>query len=157
MASVAERTPNERQTMIFSRPEQAQGFTERVAEQLERQQMEGVHRRREVVAGAVAQEFASHGEAVELIRTPWEHTAQEHAEVQHLVDVAFAKDLPAALRLARQSPHYPRNLDLLHDLLTGQMYALVQQSALHQQPVLPWVAAVIIVLALLGLTWLLVI
>lgn len=135
-----ERTPRERETLIFDRPEAARRFAERVAERLRRTARPGVKRGRETVAEAVAEEFASHGEAASLTQ-PWEHTREEHKEVQELVDVAFARDLPAALRQARASAAYPRNIDLLHDVLTGELYAILQQRGLNRQRWDTWPAA----------------
>ena len=149
MPASHERTPYEKETLIFSNPEAAQDFAKTVEQGLQTPQSEGVNTKREVIGEALAQEFAAQGESVALLRTPWEHTPQEHAEVQHLVDVAFAKDLPSALALARQSPHYPRNLDLLHDVLTGQMYELLHKSGVRQQPLFHWIIGVVIVVFIL--------
>jgi predicted ATPase len=132
-----ERTPRERETLIFSSPEAAQEFTQEVQEQLRQSEQAGIHRKRAVVATAVTKEFEKEGEAAEVVRHPWEHTTTEHAEAQRLVDIAFAKDLPAALRAARQSQHYPRILDLFHDVLTGEMYGLLHEHKLNRQP-LAW-------------------
>src|SRR5581483_1621228 len=134
MPSSRERTPTERETLVFPTPEAAQEFRERVGERLENEQRPGIGRTREIVGDELAREFAKEGEHVQLINQPWEHTPAEHEEVQGLVDVAFAKDLPAAVRQAKTSPHYPRNLDLLHDLLTGEMYDALRQGRLNQQP-----------------------
>ncbi len=151
MAAAHERTPRERETLIFDRPEAARRFAERVAERLRRTARPGVQRGREMVAEAVAEEFAAHGEAAGLTQ-PWQHTKEEHTEVQQLVDVAFARDLPAALRQARASAAYPRNIDLLHDVLTGELYAILQQRGLNRQRWDTWPAVtgvLVIVLATL--------
>lgn len=152
-----ERTPREKETLMFATPETAQAWRERVSESLAMQRP-GVRADREVVSQAVAHEFEAAGEAVATIRHPWEHTPAEHEEVQQLVDEAFVKDLPAALATARKSPHYPRNLDLFHDLLTSEMYEHVKMSGLSKQPLMLWVTeiVVIVLLAALGVLLLLV-
>lgn len=130
MAERKERTQYERETLVFPTPEGAQGFREKV----ERPLTSLGQGRRAAVAQQLQEEFAKAGETVGTIKTPWEHTAAEHEEVQRLVDVAFAQDLPAAIRQAKTSGHYPRNLDLLHDVLTGEMYELMRQHGLQKQP-----------------------
>lgn len=132
-----ERTPQERETLIFPSPEEAKGWLERVGERLRAEDTAGIKRRREVVAQEVAREFESHGEGIGAYILPWEHSVDEHREVQHLVDLAFEKDLPAALKLARSSGTYPRNIDLFHDVLTTEMYQLVREHKLYRQP-LSW-------------------
>jgi len=141
-----ERTPQERETLIFSNPEQAGQFTERVEERWQNEQQQGIHRRKDVVREEVAKEFEKHGQGVQNqnIKHPWEHTPAEHEETQHLVDVAFSKDLSAALRLAQKSEHYPRNLDLFHDTLTGEMYELMHATKLNQQPLGGWVIVAVV-------------
>jgi len=121
MASIRERAPRERETLIFTSPEEASEFRERVAEG-ERQIAPGARRDREALSDAVAAEFEKHGDPVGLYEQPWEHDEEEHQQAQELVDVAFADDLETALKLARKSPQYPRIIDLFHDVLTGQMY-----------------------------------
>ena len=136
MVERKERSKYERETLVFPSAEAAQGFREKVDNgpvKLRR----GASRRA-AVAQQLQEEFAKAGETVGAIKMPWEHTPAEHAEVQQLVDVAFAQDLPAAIRQARKSGHYPRNLDLLHDVLTGEMYELMQQHGLQRQP-LGWI------------------
>lgn len=146
MAAPQERGPRERETLIFDRPEAARRFAERVAERMARTSRPGVRRGREVIAEAVAEEFAAQGEAASLTQ-PWQHTREEHTEAQRLVDVAFARDLPAALKQARSSASYPRNIDLLHDVLTGELYAILQQRGLNRQrwDAWPTVAGVLVV------------
>lgn len=155
MAQSFERTPQERETLVFSNPEQAREFAEKVAEKAATP--EGSRSRKETVKQQLAQEFERSGEAVGTITHPWEHSQQEHEEVQRLVDIAFEKDLPTALNVARSSKGYPRNIDLLHDVLTTEMYDLVKDSHLRRQPTgLAWIttvgllvlAGIIVVLAL---------
>lgn len=146
--STPERSAHEKETLIFPTTEAAQAFRERVGEQLAQPQPAGVDRQRDVVAEAVAAEFEQHGEAAATLREPWTHTPAEHEEVQQLVNVAFAKDLGAALAAARHSPHYPRNVDLLHDVLTGEMYELLREGGLNKQPLFGW-ALVLFTLVLL--------
>lgn len=155
-----ERTPLEQETLIYSTPEQAQGLRERVAEQVARERRPDVARDREVVAEAVAHEMERTGQPPDLLKRPWEHTQEEHEEAQRLVDLTFQKDLPTALRQAEKSPHYPRILDLYHDVLTGEMYDLLRQERVNQQPLVGWglilVAVIVGVLAgaLVTVLWL---
>jgi hypothetical protein len=140
MVTGRERTPREQDTLIFPNSEKAEGFAHEVRDHLQREQIvKGVDKRREKMAEQIEEEFARAGEPVEKMREPWPHTEEEHQEAQKLVDLAFAKDLSAALRQARNSPHYPRNLDLFHDVLTGEMYNLLNESKLNRQPVAGWI------------------
>jgi hypothetical protein len=147
MPSTAERTPREKETLIFATPEEAQRWRESVGEQLRAPQTEGVHRQKDIVGQAVAKQFEQTGEGVGVIRHPWEHTPQEHEEAQHLVDIAFSKDLWAAVKQARSSPHYPRNLDLFHDVLTNELYEGLREHGLQKQSVIPAALGAAIVLA----------
>jgi hypothetical protein len=135
MAGSKERTPYERETLMFPSAEEAKTWTEQVEGHIENSRRPGVTREREVVGEAVAQEFEKHGEGVGSLTQPWEHSAAEHADVQRLVDTAFAKDLGVALRQAQGSTHYPRNIDLLHDVLTSEMYETMRSRRLNRQPV----------------------
>ncbi len=128
-----EREPREKETLIFSEPERAREFAERVSERARRGSTPGVVRRREAVAQEVAAELARQGEAADVLSRPWEHTAAEHKEVQELVDMAFDQDLSAALKKARASEDYPRNIDLLHDVLTSELYEMLQQRGINKQ------------------------
>jgi len=141
MALQQERSPHEQETLIFPSQEEAKGWAERVGDRLKREDRRGVSKRREVVAEEVAKEFERYGEGVGTVPLPWEHTQEEHSEAQRLIDLAFERDLPAALRKARASGHYPRNIDLFHDVLTAEMYDLVREHKLHRQPVGWWIAA----------------
>lgn len=145
MPSINERTPRERETLMFKDVETAQEFKEQTTEQL-RQNQGGVKKRRDVVAEKIAQEFESQGAPVTLVREPWEHTPAEHEEAQDLVDTAFQVDLPAALKKARESSHYPRNLDLFHDLLTNEMYEAIRESRLDKQPMVLWVTEIVVII-----------
>lgn len=149
MANPQERSPHEKETLIFPNQEAAQAFREQVGEKLSAPKPAGVSQDQEVVAAAVAQEFTQHGEAVGTLKEPWLHTPAEHEEVQQLVDLAFRRDLGAAIAQARQSRHYPRNLDLLHDVLTGEMYDLLREGKLNRQPLAWGVMAVLIIILLM--------
>ncbi len=133
-----ERAPRERETLIFSHPEAAQKFSERVRERVHPQQSSAVQRKREIIAEEVAKEFEKEGLGVSNLHQPWEHTPAEHEEVQHLVNMAFQKDLSTTLRSARHSSHFPRNLDLLHDVLTNEMYELLKGSGVNKQAMGLW-------------------
>lgn len=151
-----ERSSFEKETLLFPTPEAAQTFKEDVAERMATQPDSQEHKRA-VVAEAVAQQFSQVGEAVNLVREPWNHTPAEHEEVQQLVNVAFQRDLGAAIKQARQSPHYPRNLDLLHDVLTGEMYDLLREGGLNKQPLGGWAMALLAIVLITGLVLLLVV
>ena len=151
-----ERTPKERETLIFSNSEQAGKFTERIQEQWEQAEKRSAGHKKKVIQDEVAKEFEKYGQAVQSIKHPWDHSPAEHEETQQLVDLAFAKDLGAALRVAQKSEHYPRNLDLFHDILTGEMYDLLKETKLNRQPIGVWfffVAAIwVIVMSLIIVT-----
>ncbi|MDZ4225682.1 MAG: hypothetical protein U1C49_02420 [Candidatus Andersenbacteria bacterium] len=152
MALTRERTPKEKETLMFADREQAREFAERVTERERKEgQPAGVRRRREIVGEEVAEEFARAGQPVETVKEPWEHTPEEHQEAQTLVDMAFSRDLQAALRQAKNSPHFPRLLDLFHDVLTGEMYEVIIEQKLNRQPIIGWGVAVLIVICLVVL------
>lgn len=157
MPSTPERSAYEKETLIFPNQEAAQAFRESVGEQLQVSRTTGRQQDKAVVAEAVAQQFSQVGEAVSLVREPWTHTPAEHEEVQQLVNVAFQRDLGAAIKQARQSPHYPRNLDLLHDVLTGEMYDLLREGGLNKQPLGGWAIALLAIVLIAGLVLLLVV
>jgi len=148
MPASRERTPREKETLIFSNPEGAQTFSERVTERVRSQNHPGIKRDREIMAEEVAAEFEAAGETISGIKQPWEHTPEEHNEVQALVNTAFTQDLKQALQQAKDSPNYPRNLDLLHDLLTSELYEHLRQRQLNRQPVGSWLLVVIIIILL---------
>lgn len=150
MPRSVERTPRGRETLLFATPEAAQEFSERARTRIEQQRQPGIIKTKEIIADEIAKEFAKDGEGVDSLKYPWEHTPEEHTEVQHLVNVAFEKDLQAALKQARASQHYPRNLDLLHDVLTTEMYQLMTQHGVNKQSTLVWGVA-FAVLALVAL------
>ena len=130
-----EREPRERETLIFPDAQQAREFREGVSERVA-EQPKDVRREREIVAEAVTEELAAHGEGGHSLEQPWQHSPAEHTEVQELVDVAFARDVTAALKAARQSEYYPRNIDLLHDTLTTELYEGILEHQLNKQPIL---------------------
>jgi hypothetical protein len=133
MAHERERSAIDKETLIFQTPDEARAWEEKVESRLEHERLGPVSRGRDVVAQALVEEFERQGEGVRVIAHPWEHTPAEHREVQDLVDVSFRKDLGAAIAHARRSEHYPRNLDLFHDVLTGELYKLVRERKLNRQ------------------------
>lgn len=152
-----EREPRERETLIFPTPERAREFAERVSERARRESGLGVTVKREAVSREVAAEFLKQGEASDVLSRPWEHTAAEHREAQELVDMAFDQDLPEALKRARRSEDYPRNIDLLHDVLTSELYEILRQRGINRQPLKSWpvMAGVAATAVVLLLVWLL--
>ncbi|MBI1833218.1 MAG: hypothetical protein HYR90_00105 [Candidatus Andersenbacteria bacterium] len=148
-----ERPPQERETLLFDNPEAANTFRERVERRTTAEERPGVKNRREVVADEVANEFQKQGESATSLHQPWEHTPAEHEEVQDLVNVTFSQDLKAALTKARRSSNYPRNVDLLHDVLTSEMYQLMQQQEINKQSLSGWFMGVLVtvLIVLLGI------
>lgn len=124
---------------MFGTPDEAQSFRERAAEKMRSAEAPGVKHDRSALGEMVAQEMEAAGHPVDVITHPWEHTREEHDEAQALVDLAFEKDLPAAMRAAERSEHYPRVLDLFHDVLTNEMYPLIVQHKLNRQGLAGWV------------------
>jgi hypothetical protein len=151
-----EREKRELETLVFRGPEQAREFAERVDERSRRESGPGAVRQQEAVGQEVAAEMARHGEAATVLSQPWEHTREEHEEVQGLVDMAFEQDLSVALKKARASESYPRNIDLLHDVLTSQLYEILQQRGINKQPLKSWpvitgTVVIVVVIMLIGL------
>jgi len=128
---------------MFASAEEAQQWREATGERLQQSQEGSVRQPREVVAEAVSEQFAQHGEGAEALKTPWEHSQEEHTEAQQLVNVAFAQDLRAALKQARGSASYPRNIDLFHDVLTNELYETLVEYRLNRQPLLGWLLAIV--------------
>lgn len=137
-------------TLIFETPREAQEFSERVGEKSRQASSEGVTQQREILAEEIAAEMTKHGESATVLNQPWEHTAKEHQEVQKLVDLAFLEDLPTALKRAKKSQYYPRIIDLLHDVLTSEMYEAIARRKLNRQKIINWQAALaLIIMAIL--------
>lgn len=118
------------ENLIFSSPQEAAAFRESLEQRKESESVPGVTQDKENVAQELAKKFEEHGHGVSSLHAPWEHTPQEHSEVQGLVDLAFTHDLQTALRHAEQSDLFPRNIDLLHDVLTGELYDAARASHL---------------------------
>lgn len=149
-----ERTPYERETLVYQTPEQAQALHEKVGAEIVRRSGGKVSAPREAIGEIVANEIAQHGYGVTQLSQPWEHSGQEHEEAQQLVDLAFAKDLPTALAKARASSHYPRNLDLFHDVLTNELYTELVTHKLNRQPLAGWsllLLVIVLVITIAGL------
>lgn len=117
--------------LVFSSSQEAAHFRESVESKIVDEHIPGAQRRREVLAEELAKKFEEHGVGVSSLHRPWEHSQEEHAEVQELVNTAFATDLRDALRKAENSPSFPRNIDLFHDVLTGELYAAVVGQRLN--------------------------
>ncbi len=148
---IEDRTRGERETLIFHSPERATDFTERVESRIEKERKVGVTKEREIVSQELAAQFESEGHGVAPLAHPWEHSASEHKEAQQLVDIAFSQDLSVAIARAEQSPSFPRNIDLFHDLLTGEMYKAVVDARVNTYHTPRWMTllfALVIVLAL---------
>lgn len=113
------------ENLVFANAQEAAQFRESVESGIAKNGPSGTHRPREILAEELAKKFEEHGAGVSSLHTPWEHSQEEHNEVQDLVNIAFADTLPAALRRAENSPSFPRNIDLFHDVLTGELYNAV--------------------------------
>ena len=150
LVSMSERTPYEKDTLIFSSPTEAREFTASVEGQWARPG-EGAVTKRDVVKNEVARRIEDAGEVLQTIHQPWPHTDEEHADAQQLVDLAFQKNLRVALREAKKRAYYPRNLDLFHDLLTGEMYDLVRETGMNSSPLLVWALEIMGILLVAGL------
>ena len=151
-----ERSPRERETLIFPSSEQARELAERIDESSRQENIRGVKRRRETVADAVSDEFVKQGEAVSSYLQPWEHDKEEHEEAQRLVDKAFEKDLSVAIKKAQGSDGYPRNLDLFHDVLVGEMYDVLVERGLNKQAVGKKIIVILgVVIVMFGIIFLL--
>ena len=151
MASPQERTPQEKETLVFPDQEEAREFAERVEGRITQEQQPGVDKRRDIIAEELANQFDAQGEGVDIVRHPWEHSQEEHQEVQDLVNLSFSKDLRAALKEAKASPNYPRNLDLFHDVLTGEMYKVMADGKVNKQSLTVSILLTLIVLVVSAL------
>jgi predicted ATPase len=139
MTSFKEKLPRRwRETLVFKTPEEAQEFAERVEGKLEQEQGEEVKQGREIVREELGRVMEAAGEGSAALRQPWQHSAEEHMEAQQLVEVAFEDDLLAALKRAQKSANYPRNIDLLHDILTEQLYEAVARRRLNKVSLKKW-------------------
>jgi len=134
MVKSKERAPTN-ESLIFNKPEEAREFSERVEGRVREDLRQGVEKRREAVAEEVALEIEREGQETVDTTQPWEHSPQEHQEVQGLVEVAFRENLSLALKRARQCDNYPRIVDLFHDVLTGQMYDALVKVGVNKQKV----------------------
>ncbi len=129
--SVERRIGGGRESLLFRSPEHANEFQESFEKRVQTESKKGATREREVLGEELAKVFEQEGVGVTPIREPWEHTPQEHEEVQRLVEVAFEKGLDVALKEAHQSNTFPRNIDLLHDVLTSKLYDAVVASRVN--------------------------
>lgn len=133
-----EKSPSAKsESLVFSGVEQADNFREKTQENFDATAQKTA---REATAEVLAQEFSAAGHSVSYssLSRPWEHTPAEHDEVQDLANLAFERDLPTALAKARASKSYPRNIDLLHDVLVSEMYDEVVKHKVNKQPLLGW-------------------
>lgn len=139
MAPGTEKEPRDQtsfelpESLIFTSKEKAGEFIERVERRKGRERRPGVRRDREVLADELAREIERQGEEAIDVSQPWEHSPEEHREVQALVETAFREDLVLALRKMRKSTNYPRIVDLFHDVLTDQMYEALVRAGLNKQ------------------------
>ncbi|HSX25171.1 MAG TPA: hypothetical protein VLG69_04365 [Candidatus Andersenbacteria bacterium] len=144
--SLERRIGGARDSLIFPSPEEANEFQESFDARVRTEKTPGATRKRELVSEELVKVFEKEGVAVTPIREPWEHTPQEHAEVQKLVEVAFASGLDIALKQAHESASFPRNIDLLHDVLTGKLYEAVVVSRVNVHHPSPLVLIVLLLI-----------
>lgn len=138
--------------LIFRSPEHAAEFTEHVEQRINQERKSGVSNPKEIVAQELAKQFEAEGHGVSQLTRPWEHTKEEHGEVQQLVNVSFMHGLTYAIAQAEKSASFPRNIDLLHDLLTGEMYDAILRSHKHVQHIPVWIYVAISLFFVLLLT-----
>ncbi len=140
-----------RETLAFSTPEHAEKFTEKVEQRTEYEEHPEINREREIVAEELAKEFSQAGEEVSLVSTPWEHSTKEHEEAKQLVQIALKKDLRAAIEQAKKQADYPRNVDLLHDLLTTELYNEIRSKGLTRESLSPWLIVIVGIITIASL------
>lgn len=121
--------------LIFQSPERATEFATHVENRITQERKPGIVKQKEIVSQELVKEFESAGHGVQVLSHPWEHSVLEHAEAQALVNTAFTKDLSAAIAQAEKSPSFPRNIDLFHDVLTGEMYDAISRARINSQHV----------------------
>ncbi len=142
------------ENLVFASREEAAQFQESLEHRIEKERSQDTSHGREIVAEELAKKFEEHGIGVSSLHVPWEHTQEEHIEVQELVNVAFAEDLRTALIRAEKSDSFPRNIDLFHDVLTGELYDAVVRSRLnvvHASPKMFFVILIPFMLVLVAL------
>lgn len=133
--SFESRKGGERESLIFRNPEQARSFQESYKRRVEQETITGTSRKRELLGEQLVDVFEHEGVSVTEIREPWEHSKEEHKEVQQLVETAFTHGLSLAIIQAKESNFFPRNIDLLHDVLTGRLYDAVISEKINQNHV----------------------
>lgn len=119
------------ENLVFASSEEAVRFQESLEHRIEKERSQDISHGREIVAEELAKKFEEHGTGVSSLHIPWEHTQEEHREAQELVNVAFAENLHTAIAQAEKSDSFPRNIDLFHDVLTGELYDAVVRSRLN--------------------------
>lgn len=133
-----------RERLIFHSPEVASEFARDVEARIAKEQAPGVSKDREIVSQELAKKFEQEGHSVSPLVHPWEHSQEEHIEAQKLVDLAFSSDLATAISEAEKSSSFPRNIDLFHDVLTGEMYESVVKSRINAPHVPLWLIGLIV-------------
>lgn len=134
------------EAQIFRSPERANEFQESFEQRIRAESKKGTSREREIMAEQLAKIFEEEGVGVDRIKEPWSHTKEEHAEAQVLVEMAFTHGLSTALKQAHSSEHFPRNVDLLHDVLTGRLYDAVVADRVNVHHPSPTVLASLLAL-----------
>lgn len=137
------------ENLVFANAQEAAQFREAIETRVATERLSGVTHRREAVAHELAKKFEEHGIGVSSLHTPWEHSKEEHSEVQDLVNIAFADSISVALRRAEHSSSFPRNIDLFHDVLTGELYDAVLGRRLNAVHISKWMMVVLILPVLL--------
>lgn len=135
--------------LVFVDSREAELFRKSLETKIAAERVPGIARGREIIGEELAKKFEEHGVGVLSLRSPWEHSQEEHAEVQGLVNVAFGHDLRTALRRAERSASFPRNVDLFHDVLTGELYDAVLGHRLNTVHASAWIIIAIAVPILL--------
>lgn len=135
--SLERRIGGERESLIFRNPEQARSFQESYDRRVEQETIPGTSRKRELLAEQLVDVFEHEGVGVTQVKEPWEHSEEEHKEVQRLVETAFTEGISVAITQAKESQSFPRNIDLLHDVLTGRLYDAVVAEKINKNHVSP--------------------
>lgn len=140
--------------LVFANSQEGAQFREVVEKRIASERRADASKEREIVGEELAKKFDEHAVGVSPLRTPWEHTQEEHNQVQDLVTMAFTHDLRYALHHAENSPLFPRNIDLFHDVLTGELYSAVlnrRLNILHVSPLFIIIALVPVVLLIVAI------
>ncbi len=141
-----------RERLVFPSPEASADFIRSVETRIQEESRPGISKQREIISQELGKQFDQAGHGVSELTHPWEHTDAEHKEAQELVDVAFHHGLSVAIAQAEKSSSFPRNIDLFHDVLTGEMYDTLKASRVNVVHMPRWMIPLLVVFFALLLT-----